>query len=202
MYRILILVVFLLAPQTSVAQLAGQRPGGCPERAIFTADQRAVVGGLAVLGDALDRNWFVPRADPVLVSQMVSCAHNVRYHHCADSMVFGLLDPVGAAVGGAAGIGVTAVKKEPSLLAGLLGAGGVGAVVGVARLANCNNRMEEQYKPAAQAALNGWQIDPNSLRPGDIQRRVAEAARRGIIAPADAEALINFADGAAILLQQ
>jgi hypothetical protein len=190
----------VLTSQTSLAQLAGQKPGGCPERAGFTANQRAVVGGFALLGDSLDRTWFVRGADQTLVELMVSCAHSIRYQVCTDGLIFGLLDPVGAAAGGAVGLAMN--RNKPSLLGGLLGAGAGGLTWGIVETGRCNKRMEEQLKPAALKAFDDWEIDPNLLRPGDVQRRAADASRFGIIAPADAKALTDFADGAATLLQE
>lgn len=173
------------------AQLAGQKLGACPERLYLSKDQVEVAVAMSTVLDALDRQFSGLRGDDQIITGMLMCARKIPHHVCTDPMLLGLLDPVGAAGGAAAGAALGAYNREPSLLGGLLGAGVFGMAKGTVELGQCNKRFA-MLKPAAMVAFGGWQFDVDQVRGSEVQERLARAARSGSISAADAQSLHNF----------
>ena len=182
------------------AQVAGQRLGACPERVYLSIDQIVVATAMATVLDELDTQFAGLRGDGQIVAGMMQCARKLPYFTCTDKMLFGLLDPRDAAIGGAAGIAVDGIRGQPSLIGGLLGAGVVGMTSCVVQVGACNKRFPS-LKPAVVAAFGGWQFDVgqfdvDQVRGSEVRDRVARAARSGRISAADAQALLKFVNGA------
>jgi hypothetical protein len=184
------------------AQLAGQKLGACPERVYLSTDQIAVAAAMSTVLDELDSQFNGLRGDDQIVAGMLMCARKIPYHVCTDPMLLGLLDPVGAAAGAAAGATVGIYNKgEPSLLGGLLGAGVLGMAKGVVDIGQCNKRFA-MLKPAALQAFGGWQFDVGQVRGSEVRDRLAQAARTGRISAADAQTLSKFVSQTAQRLTQ
>ena len=176
------------------AQVAGQVLGACSERAFLTVDQLAAGMAMAALGADIGRITLLPGGDDVSFGQMRECARKIHYAVCTDKLLFGLLDPVGSAAGGAAGLFVDG-RNGPSLLGGLLGSGALGMVGGAVSLAGCNRRLEEQIRPPAVVVFGGWQIRPDAVRVADVRGRIASAGASRRITAEQAQSLLGFVDG-------
>lgn len=179
----------------AAAQVGGQRLGACPERVYLTRDQVTVAVAMATLGADVERLTPVPYGDPLLFDAMRECARTVRVNICQDKLLFGILDPVGAATGGAMGLAVDGLKNGPSVLGGLLGAGVAGMAKGVYDVATCNQKFEA-LRPAAREAFGDWTIRAQDVRATEVRDRVANAARGRRISAEDANALLSFVEQA------
>jgi hypothetical protein len=186
----LVSVVAALASPAQ-AQVAGQKLGACPERVYLSTDQIVVATAMATVLDELDSRFAGLHGDGATIAGMMQCARKLPYFVCTDPMLFGLLDPAGAAVGGTIGLGVDMYKGQPSLLGGLLGAGVVGMTKGIVDIGACNKRFAT-LKPAAVQAFGGWQFHVDQVRGSEVRDRVAKAAKSGSISAADAQALLGF----------
>lgn len=185
----LVAATILAAPAT--AQVAGRKLGACPERLFLSRDQIAVATAMSTVLDELDNQFYGLRGDANIVASMKACARTLPYHACTDDLLFGVLDPVGAAAGGAAGLAVDLYKGKPSVLGGLLGSGVVGTSLGIVKAGSCKKRFAS-LQPAAVEALGGWQFDVDQVREGEVRERVERAAHEGRIGAADAQAILDY----------
>ena len=204
MRRILFALAVLVGASDAQAQLAGQRPGACPERLVFDRDERAVVAQIAVLGEHLNRSHFVRRTNPDLLAPALQCARSVAYAVCTDKLLaeFLTIDAKDFLFGAAAATLFARNKGQPSLLGGALGLAGSDLVIGTVNMAFCRKRLVEELQPAALRAYDGVRIDLRAMNGDDMHAIIRDAARNRRISAREAEALIGFGEGVRAFMEQ
>lgn len=193
---ILALTLPLSMSSMAVAQsvVAGQRLGACPERAYLTRDQLAAAAGMALLGNALQTHFSRYRGDANIFTGMKQCARTVRTNVCHDKLLFGLLDPVGSAVGAAAGAAWNLRNGGDTVIGGLMIGGAFGMAKGVVDIALCNKRFA-QLEPAAGDIFSGWVIDVDNVREADVLDRIANATRSRTVRAEEGQTILEFVRG-------
>ncbi|MEA1049454.1 hypothetical protein U5801_06505 [Lamprobacter modestohalophilus] len=173
----LVAATSLAAPAT--AQVAGRKLGACPERVFLSRDQIAVATAMSTVLDELDNLFYGVRGDANIFVSMKECARTLPYHACTDDLLLGVIDPVGAAAGGAAGLAVDMYKGEPSVLGGLLGSGVVGTTWGIVKAASCKKRFASLQSAAVEALAACRTCNPLiSLSAGFLKRWVMAIHRQ------------------------
>lgn len=190
-------VLLLSAPlsaMTASAQMAGQQVGGCGTRAALqTPGQRELVAVLSLVAD----DAVTVSGNPDIAAAARLCAGSIRYARCTDDLLFGLLDPVSASIFGGLGFLHDLRRGERTLLGGLMGSAASGLIGGTVKAAHCRKQVAENLEQPASVAFEGWQVDVASVQDGEAGRIVAEAERRGRLAPAAAQAVTDYVAGAA-----
>jgi hypothetical protein len=182
----------------SSAQVAGQTIDGCGyARAIFSQPGQFE---LAAVLSLLRQNEVDVAADDNTLSVLRVCAANIRKQVCTDRLLLGMIDPVGALCGGAAGMIIQWKRGESSLLGGLVGAGVVGAGMGTVKMGMCEKALAEVVEPAAISTFQGWQVEFNSVRNDETRGRIMDAATSGRITHEQAGRLEKYVAGVATVL--
>ena len=184
----------LLAAWAAPVFAQGYKLGACPERVFLTDDELAVAAAYSLASEGVQSQLKTLRG--AVAGYVFDCASKITYAVCTDGLLFGIIDPLGAAIGGVAGLALDAKRGEGSLLGGLLGSGAAGLGAGIIKSGQCR-RNQVARQPAADAILKGlsFQLDNRRARPPYMEVLKTTAQKRaaeGTVASEDAMYFIQY----------